>query len=47
MKNFSPLEHHKQLARKISPSLRWDGSTPIEEWREKCREKFIELYGEW
>jgi len=45
MKNFSPLEHHKQLARRISPALRWDGSAPIEEWREKCREKFIELLG--
>ena len=45
IKNFSPLEHHKQLARKISPSLRWDASAPIEEWREKCREKLSELLG--
>lgn len=45
MKNFNPLEHHKQLSRKISPALRWDGTTPIEEWREKCREKLSELLG--
>lgn len=45
MKNFLPLEHHKQLAAGMKPSLRWDGTTPLAEWREKCREKLWELLG--
>ena len=45
MKNYLPLEHHKELARHAAPLLRWDGVTPIETHREVCRKKLWELLG--
>ena len=45
MKNHQPLEHHKSLARIGTPSLRWDGATSIEAWRERCRATLWELLG--
>lgn len=45
MRNHLPLKHHKALASEITPLYRWDGKAPIGEWREKCREKLLELLG--
>ncbi len=45
MKNHLPLEHHKQVSANAVPLLRWDGSTPVEQWREKCHAKLWELLG--
>ena len=45
MSNFYPLEHHKKLARAMTPRLRWDGESNIDFWREKCREVLHELLG--
>ena len=45
MKNFSPLEHHIKNSANAAPCLRWDGTTPIDEWRDKCRQKLWDLLG--
>lgn len=45
MHTFSPLEYHTQLASQITPSLPWDGTVPMAEWREKCHRKLWELLG--
>jgi len=45
MYTFSPLEYHTQLASQITPSLHWDGTVPMAEWREKCHRKLWELLG--
>ncbi len=42
---FHPLEHHKTVSANKTPLLRWDGSTPIDEWRVKCHDKLWELLG--
>ena len=43
--NTLPLQLHMSLAREVSPSLRWDGVTPIESHRKACTEKLRELLG--
>ena len=45
MNRFLPLEHHKTLSADKIPLLRWDGTTPIDEWRAKCHDKLWELLG--
>ena len=40
-----PLELHHRIVSNITPSLRWDETTPIETWRQVCREKLWELLG--
>ncbi|MBQ7789079.1 MAG: hypothetical protein IJ398_05445 [Clostridia bacterium] len=45
MLNSSPVELHKRLFDKITPSLRWDEKTPIDKWRITCQEKLSELLG--
>lgn len=45
MKNFLPLEHHIRISSNTLPQLRWDGTTPIGEWRDRCRAKLWELLG--
>lgn len=44
-KNHLPLEQHKEMARTVSPALRWDGQSPVEIWRDTCRETLWELLG--
>lgn len=43
--NTQPLTHHQALMRKIAPTMRWDGVTPIDEHRAACTEKLRELLG--
>jgi len=45
MKNFLPLEHHKVLAAKQQPSLRWNGTSSLDVLREESRTKLWELLG--
>lgn len=45
MKNTFPLIHHQALSGTVQPSLRWDGTTPVEIWRDKCRETLWDLLG--
>ena len=45
MKNFLPLEHHVRISANAAPLLRWDGTAPIDAWRETCRQKLWELLG--
>ena len=45
MNQYLPLEHHKQLSAAVRPSLRWDGKTPVDEWRDNCRETLWNLLG--
>ena len=45
MKNFLPLEHHVRISADAVPLLRWDGTAPIDAWRETCRQKLWELLG--
>jgi hypothetical protein len=45
MNRFKPLEHHKILSENATPLLRWDGTTPIEEWRKKCHDQLWKLLG--
>jgi len=45
MKNHLPVEHHKKLMEQIKPKLRYDGSEPVEQWAEICREKLAQLLG--
>ena len=45
MKNYLPLEHHKQVSEAHVPQLRWDGVTPIEEWRARCHDRLWDLLG--
>ena len=42
---FSPKECHKRIFDKIKPALHWNGDTPINEHREICRNKLINLLG--
>lgn len=45
MNTCFPLNHHDDIARNKVPSLRWDGQTPVEVWRETCCAKLWELLG--
>ena len=45
MKNFSPLDHHIRISSTATPLLRWDGTAPIDQSRDRCREKLWELLG--
>lgn len=45
MKNTFPLDHHIQVSKNATPLLRWDGTTPIDDWRETCRRKLWDLLG--
>lgn len=43
--NTLPLPYHIRLSSTITPSLRWDGVTPIEAHRTACTERLTELLG--
>ena len=43
--NTQPLVHHKALAQKLIPTMRWDGTASIDEHRAVCAEKLSELLG--
>ena len=43
--NTLPLQQHIELSRTVSPSLRWDGVTPIEEHRRVCAQTLETLLG--
>lgn len=43
--NTLPLTHHIELSRSLTPSLRWDGVSPIEEHRKTCEQTLRELLG--
>ena len=43
--NTLPLKHHIELSASRTPSMRWDGVTPIAEHRKACTEKLTELLG--
>ena len=45
MNTCLPIELHHHIVSTITPSLRWDGETPIEPWRQKCRQQLWELLG--
>ena len=45
MKSYSPIELHKKLFNEITPSLRWNGITDINDHKKKCEEKLKELLG--
>lgn len=44
-RNQIPLLHINRYARNTVPSLRWDGSEPISEWKTRIREKLCQLLG--
>ncbi len=43
--NLSPIELHKIQFEKITPSLRWNKKTDVNEHKIKCKEKLKELLG--
>ena len=43
--NTLPLNHHIALSASMTPALRWDGVTSIEEHRKACTQKLSELLG--
>lgn len=43
--NTLPLDHHISFSASLTPSLRWDGVTPIKEHREACTARLVELLG--
>ena len=43
--NTLPLRHHIELARTVSPSLRWDGVTPMDQHRAACEATLRDLLG--
>ncbi len=43
--NTQPIRHHIALAAALRPSLRYDGSVPLDAWRETCTAKLRELLG--
>lgn len=43
--NTLPLEHHIALSAALTPALRWDGTTPIEQHRKACTEQLEKLLG--
>ena len=45
MKDYSPIELHKNLFEDIKPSLHWDGTTDISEHKDRCYAKLKELLG--
>jgi len=45
MPNTQPTELHKNQITNTIPSLRWDGHTPLEQWRIACVSKLNELLG--
>lgn len=45
MENFLTTILHKEMAKVIIPSLRWDMKSDPEIWRKKCKDKLFELLG--
>ncbi len=42
---MTPYENIKKLAAMAKPSMRWDGTEPLEKWQERARAKLAELVG--
>ena len=43
--NFSPTEKHKQIFKETTPLLHWDGTKPLNEHRQECKERLTNLLG--
>ncbi len=43
--NTQPIQHHIELTAALRPSLRYDGSVSLAQWRETCTAKLRELLG--
>ena len=45
MKNTNPVELHKAQFKTLTPSMRWDEHTPLDQWKVSCREKLKSVLG--
>ena len=45
MRNYSSLDYIKEIARKVTPKLKYDPSKDHNEWKKEAREKLVEFLG--